>query len=54
MTKAFQKTLDKSNCKSNKIWVSKGSKFYNTSVKPWLAKDAIEIHSTFGRKSCYC
>ena len=54
MTKAFQKILDKSNCKSNKIWVSKGRKFYNTSVKPWLAKDAIEIFSTFGRKSCYC
>ena len=54
MTKAFQKILDKSNCKSNKVWVDKGSKFYNTSMKPWLAKDAIEIYSTFGRKSYYC
>ena len=54
VTKAFQKILDKSNCKSNKIWVDKSSKFYDTSMKPWLAKDAIEIYSTFGRKSCYC
>ena len=28
---AFQKILDKSECKPNKIWVDKGSKFYNNS-----------------------
>ena len=26
ITNAFQKTLDESNCKPNKIWVDKGSK----------------------------
>ena len=28
---AFQKTLDDSNRKPNKIWVDKGSEFYNNS-----------------------
>ena len=30
---AFQKVLDKSNGKPNKIWVDKGSEFYNRSMK---------------------
>ena len=30
---AFQKILDDSNRKPNKIWVDKGSKFYNNSFK---------------------
>ena len=30
---AFQKILDKSGRKPNKIWVDKGSKFYNNSFK---------------------
>ena len=29
---AFQKTLDESNRKPNKIWVDKGSEFYNISM----------------------
>ena len=29
ITNAFQKILDESNRKPNKIWVDKGSKFYN-------------------------
>ena len=33
---AFQKILDESNLKPNKIWVDKGSSFYNRSVKSWL------------------
>ena len=31
----FQKILDKSGCKPNKIWVDKGSEFYNNSIKRW-------------------
>ena len=27
-----------SKCKSNKMWVDKGSKFYNGSMKLWLEK----------------
>ena len=30
---AFQKVLNKSDCKSNKIWVDKGSKFYKSSFE---------------------
>ena len=33
ITNAFQKILDESNCKPNKIWVDKGNKFYNKSMK---------------------
>ena len=42
----FQKVLNKSNCKPNKIWVDKGSKFYNRSMKSWLEKNGIEMYST--------
>ena len=33
ITNAFQKILNESNCKPNKIWVEKGSKFHNTPMK---------------------
>ena len=36
ITNAFQKVLDESNSKPNKIWIDKGSEFYNTSVNSWL------------------
>ena len=35
VTNAFQKTLDESNPKSNKIWVDKSSKFYKRSMESW-------------------
>ena len=38
---AFQSILKKSNRKPNKIWVDKGSEFYNRSMKSWL-----EMYST--------
>ena len=41
---AFQKILKKSDRKPNKIWVDKGSEFYNNSFKKWL-KDDIEMYS---------
>ena len=34
----FQKILDDSKRKPNKIWVDKGSEFYNRSIKSWLRK----------------
>ena len=46
ITNAFQKILDESNHKPNKIWVDKGSEFYNRSIKSWLEKDAIKMYST--------
>ena len=33
ITNAFQKILDDSNRKPNKLWIDKGSKFYNNSFQ---------------------
>ena len=41
-----QSILNKSNRKPNKIWVDKGSEFYNRSTKSWLEKNDIEMYST--------
>ena len=35
---AFQKVLNDSKGKPNKIWMDKGSEFYNRSIKSWLKK----------------
>ena len=43
---AFQIILKESNCKPNKIWVDKGSEFYNISFKKWLKDNDIEMYST--------
>ena len=42
---AFQKILDISKRKPNKIWVDKGSEFYNSSFKKWLKDNDIEMYS---------
>ena len=41
----FQKILDDLDGKLNKIWVDKGSEFYNNSFKKWLRDNDIEIYS---------
>ena len=46
ITNGFQKTLNQSNCKPNKVWVDKGSEFHNRSMKSWLQDNDIEIYST--------
>ena len=43
---AFQKILDDSKRKHNKIWVYKGSEFYNNSFKKWIKDNDIKIYST--------
>ena len=43
---AFQKVLDDSKRKPNKISVDKGSEFYNRSMKSWSKKNYIEMYST--------
>ena len=43
---AFQKILKESNRKPNKIWVDKGSEFYNNSFKKWLQDNDIVMYST--------
>ena len=42
---AFQKILDGSARKSNKIWVDKASQFYSSSFKKWLKDNDIEMYS---------
>ena len=43
---AFQSILKQSNIKPNKIWVDKGSEFYNASFKKWLQDNDIVMDST--------
>ena len=42
ITNAFQKFLDESYRKPNKLQVDKGSEFYNRSMKSWLQDDNIK------------
>ena len=46
MANAFQKILDESGCKLNKIWVGKGSECYNRSLKLCLQKNGKEMFIT--------
>ena len=45
ISNAFQKILNNSKRKQNKIWIDKGSEFYNRSIKSWLQDNAIEMYS---------
>ena len=45
ITNSFQKVLNESKLKSNKLWVDNGSEFYKRSIKSWLEKNDIEIYS---------
>ena len=55
ITNASQKFLKQSNRrevkskgrKGNKIWIEKGSEFYNRSMKSFLQNENIEMHSTY-------
>ena len=42
---AFQKILKESDRKPTKIWVDKGSKFYNSSFKKLLKDNEIKMYS---------
>ena len=46
ITNAFQKMLDESGRKTNKMWVDKGSEFYNRLMKSWLRDNNIEMYLT--------
>ena len=45
LTNAFQKIWKEFNRKPNKIWADKGSEFCNSSIKSWLEKNDLEMHS---------
>ena len=47
ITNAFQKILDSSIRKPNKILLDQGSEFYNNSFKKWLKDNNIEMYSTY-------
>ena len=47
ITDAFQKILDDSDRKPNKIWVDKASEFYSNSFKEWLKDNDIEMYSIY-------
>ena len=46
IVKAFQIILKQSNRKPNKIWVDKGSEFYDASFKKWFQDNDIVMYST--------
>ena len=46
ITNTFQKSFKESNCKPTKILEDKGDEFHNRSMKSWLEKNVIEMHST--------
>ena len=48
---AFQSVLKQSNRKPNKIWVDKGSEFYNNSFKKWLQDNDIVLYSTHKKEN---
>ena len=46
IVKAFQSILKQSNRKPNKMWVDKGSEFYNAYFQKWLRDNDIVMYST--------
>ena len=46
IVKAFQTILKQSNRKPDKIWVDKGSEFYNAYFTKWLRDNDIVLYST--------
>ena len=47
---AFQKMISK-RCKTNKIWVDQGGKFYNNLFKRFFKINNIEMYSTYLKES---
>ena len=54
ISNGFQKVSNKSNRKSNKMWVNIGKTFCNRSVKSSLEKNAIEMYSTHNSRKICC
>ena len=44
ITNGFQKILDESKHKPNKIWLNKGSEFFNRSMKSFLQNNDTEMY----------
>ena len=54
ITNAFQKVLNQSGHKPNKIWVYKRSKIYNRLMQSWLQYNDIGIYSKHNQKKIFC
>ena len=50
---AFQKILDNSKRKPNKIWVDQGRAFYNNFFKKWLKDNNIKMYSTYDEENLF-
>ena len=50
ITNAIQKILDECNCKPSKIWVDKGTEFYDISMKSWSQDNNIEMYSIHNKR----
>ena len=48
-----KKKLDESNRIPNKIWVDKGSEFYNRSLGSWLEKNGIKMYSAQSERKSF-
>ena len=46
----FQKILNDSARKPNKIWIDKGSEFYNNFFKKWLKDNDIEVYLIYNEE----
>ena len=46
-TNAFKKFLNESSLKPNKVYLDKGSEFYNRSIKSFLQNNDIEMYWAF-------
>ena len=44
---AFNKIINQSNRKPNKIWVDQGGEFYNNVFEKWLSDNDINMYSTY-------
>ena len=47
LVNAFDQIIKQSKRKPNKIWVDRGSEFYNNNFKKWLSDNNIIMYSTF-------
>ena len=51
ITKVFQKIVKESNHKPDKIWIDKGSEYYNRSMKSWFESNNRNFFNTIKQVS---
>ena len=44
--KTFNKVVNESSCKPNKLWVDQGREFYNKLMQEWLENNVTSMYST--------